>query len=332
MAGGARGVFLARLLCFYRLQTALAASHSLLYQYILNHGVADLPEYSVMGVLDGCEADYYDKNMNTTVPRQTWMAEAFDQHYWGECTITAAGFHGLIKGQLDRWLQKENQTASTHFVQGLFGCELNGTKPSGWILKLAYDGIYVLSFDKNTLVWTAHQPIAQEMKEKWNRETKMNLYFKSLLEKDCVNLWWTYYAVGNTSLIRKVIPEVSVSARDGSGWCLQCTVRGFYPQSIDVTWLKNGEHVPETRSTGLLPNEDGTYQLTTVLQFDPYDGKQYSCHIEHSSLPDGKTVPWEGKMKKDRHVGLIVAGVVVSLAIIILIYLKWRRQRDYNTV
>ncbi|XP_078422943.1 class I histocompatibility antigen, F10 alpha chain-like isoform X1 [Cetorhinus maximus] len=332
MAGGSQSMFLALMLCFYRAQTALAASHSLLYQYILSHGIADLPEYSVAGFLDGCETDYYDKNMSITVPRQQWLADAFDKRYWEGATITQAGFHGLIKGQVNNWLQKNNETANIHYVQGLFGCELNDTKPSGGILKFALDGRYAFSFDKNTLVWTAHVPTAQELEVKWNKEKKMNNYFKSLLEKDCVDLWWTYYSVGNTSLTREVPPEVSIIARDGQRCFLQCIVRGFYPQAIRVTWLKNGERVPETNSTGLLPNEDGTYQLTTTLQFDPYGGKQYSCHIEHSSLPGGKTVPWGKVNFLDKHVGLIVTGVLVLLAIIILLYIKWKRRKDYNVV
>ncbi|XP_078073757.1 class I histocompatibility antigen, F10 alpha chain-like [Mustelus asterias] len=330
MAGGVQGVFLSLALCFYRVQTV--ASHSLLYQYILSHGLADLPQYSVIGLLDGCETDYYDNTISTIVPRQKWMAEAFNKNYWEHCTITEAGFHGIIKGQFDSWLREENQTASIHYVQGLFGCELNGNKASSGILKFAFDGRYILSFDINTLVWTAHDPVAEELKAKWDKLKDMSLYFKSLLEKDCVNLWWTYYAFGNTSLTRKVIPQVSVTAREGPGWFLHCAVRGFHPQSINVTWLKNGLQVPETKSTGLLPNEDGTYQLTTTLQFDPYDGKQYCCHIEHSSLPGGKTVAWEGKMKKDKHIGLIVAVVVVLLAVIVFIYIKWRRRREYNAV
>uniref|UniRef100_UPI00398E58DE class I histocompatibility antigen, F10 alpha chain-like n=1 Tax=Pristiophorus japonicus TaxID=55135 RepID=UPI00398E58DE len=301
-----------------------AQSHSLLYYYTLNHGSADLPEYIFMELLDGCETTYYDKNMKTTVPRQRWMAEAFDKSYWDKYTITQAGFHGLIKGQVDGWLRQNNQTSSTHYIQGLFGCELNDANPSGGVLKLAYDGRFAFSFDKDTLVWTVHDSVAQTFKAKWDKETKMNRYFKSLIEKDCVDLWRTYYSIGNVSLTRKVSPEVSVIARAGDRWFLHCIVIGFYPQSINVTWLKNGEHAPETKSTGVLPNEDGTYQLTTSLEFDPYDGKQYSCHIEHSSLPGGKTVSWEGK---DKHVGLIVMCGLVSLAFVIVLICMWRRKR-----
>uniref|UniRef100_UPI00398F1195 class I histocompatibility antigen, F10 alpha chain-like n=1 Tax=Pristiophorus japonicus TaxID=55135 RepID=UPI00398F1195 len=320
-------MFLSLVLSFHCLQAALSESHSLLYYYTLNHGSTDLPGYSFLGRLDGCEIVYYDNNMKITVPREQWIAEAFDKSYWDEYTITYAGFHGLIKGQLDRWLQQNNQTSSTHYIQGLFGCELNDANPSRGLLKLAFDGRYAFSFDKDKLVWTVHDPLAQTFKAKWDKETMMNHYFKSLLEKDCVELWKAYYSIGNVSLTRKVSPEVSVVARAGDRWFLHCIVLGFYPQSINVTWLKNGEHAPETKSTGVLPNEDGTYQLTTSLEFDPYDGKQYSCHIEHSSLSGGKTVPW-GKVEKDKHVGLIVVCVLVSLAFVMVSIYMWRRRGE----
>ncbi|XP_059495352.1 class I histocompatibility antigen, F10 alpha chain-like isoform X1 [Stegostoma tigrinum] len=332
MARGSHGVLLSLVLSFYRVQQCLTDSHSLLFQYTLNHGRPDLPEYSVLGILDGCEIYYFDSNMKITVPRQKWMAEAFDKTYWEQCTITNAGFHGIIKGQADEWLQKENQTSSTHYLQGLFGCELHDANPNEGILKFAFDGRYILSFDKDTLVWIIHDKFAKEFKEKWDKETKMNHYFKSLLENDCPDLWKTYYSIGNASLSRKTPPEVSIIAKSGSYSFLQCIVIGFYPQPINVTWLKNGKPAHETNSTGLLPNEDGTFQLKTTLQFDPYDGSQYACHIEHISFPGGKTVLWEGKVKNSKNVGLIVLGVLVSLAIILIIFIWWRRQRGYNVI
>ncbi|XP_072406414.1 class I histocompatibility antigen, F10 alpha chain-like isoform X2 [Chiloscyllium punctatum] len=327
MTGGPHGVLLLLLLNVFRVQPSLTESHSLLYQYNLNHGDKDLPEYSFLGILDDCEIFYFDSNMKVTIPRQQWLVDAFDKAYWDECTITEVGFHGLIKGQADGWLQKENQTSRTHYLQGLFGCELHEATPSEGILKFALDGKYILSFDKDALVWIVHDPVAEEFKTKWDKETKMNHYFKNLLENDCIDQWKAIYFFGNASLSRKISPEVSLIAKDGHHWFLHCIVIGFYPQSINVTWLKNGKHADETTSTGLLPNEDGTFQLKTTLQFDPYDGNQYACHIEHSSIPGGKTVLWEGKVKDSNNVGMIVLAVLVSLAIIVIIFIWWRRRR-----
>ncbi|XP_051899562.1 class I histocompatibility antigen, F10 alpha chain-like [Pristis pectinata] len=325
-------MFMFILLVFFRVQVALAESHSLIYYYTMTHGTADLPEYIVVGVLDGYEIQYYDKNMEVTVPRQEWMAAAFDKSYWAGVTVTQSGFHGIIKGQVTEWLQQRNETANYHYLQGQFGCEVNDPSPNNGILKLAFDGRYAFSFDKDKLKWIVHDPIAQPFKEKWDNNVKMDHYFKSLLENDCVNLWRTYYAVGEAYLTRKVTPEVSLDARKRDRWFLYCNVSGFYPPAISVTWFRNGQRVSEMKSTGILPNVDGTYQLKSVLELDPFDGKVYSCHIDHSSLPDGKTVVWEGNSKEDRHIGLIAVCVLILLSVILggIVFLRKRRKAYEN--
>ncbi|XP_055521884.1 class I histocompatibility antigen, F10 alpha chain-like isoform X5 [Leucoraja erinacea] len=322
-----REMILFILLSFFHVQGALAGPHTLIYYYTLNHRSTHLEEYSFVGVLDGCEIQYYDNNMDIAVPRQKWMAAAFDRKYWVTDTFTETGFHGIIKGQVDEWMRRHNETAKYHYTQGQFGCQVNDHSPNVGILKLAFDGRYAFSFDKDKLKWTVHDPIAEPFKEKWDKNEKMNRYFKSLLEHDCVDYWRTYYAIGKTYLTRKVSPEVTLAARTDDHSTLYCTVFAFYPPAINVSWLQNGHHVFETKSSGVIPNNDGTYHLKSVLVYDPYDGKQYSCHVDHSSLPGGKTIIWEGNGKKDRHIGLIAVCVLISLAIGLAVIVWWRKNR-----
>ncbi|XP_055521883.1 uncharacterized protein LOC129716032 isoform X4 [Leucoraja erinacea] len=198
-----REMILFILLSFFHVQGALAGPHTLIYYYTLNHRSTHLEEYSFVGVLDGCEIQYYDNNMDIAVPRQKWMAAAFDRKYWVTDTFTETGFHGIIKGQVDEWMRRHNETAKYHYTQGQFGCQVNDHSPNVGILKLAFDGRYAFSFDKDKLKWTVHDPIAEPFKEKWDKNEKMNRYFKSLLEHDCVDYWRTYYAIGKTYLTRK---------------------------------------------------------------------------------------------------------------------------------
>ncbi|XP_072885700.1 major histocompatibility complex class I-related gene protein-like [Hemitrygon akajei] len=326
-------MFLCVVLGFFHLQVVLAMSHSLIYYYTLNHGNADLPEYSVVGVLDDCEIQYYDETMEMTVPRQRWMASAFDKSYWAKDTMAVHSIHGIINEQATEWLQQHNTTTGYHYLQGQFGCQLNENSPNIGILKLAYDGRYILSFDKDKLEWIVQDPVFQPFKKKWDKNVKMNQYFKSLLEKDCVQLCKDYYAVGKAYLTRKVVPEVFLDAHKDNSWFLRCSVFGFYPTAIRVSWFQNGQHVSETKSTGVLPNEDGSYQLRSNLGFDPSDGKEYSCHINHSSMPDGKTVIWEGSGKEDRHIGLIGVCVLMLLSAVLAGIYCWTKKRgDYESI
>ncbi|XP_051899762.1 class I histocompatibility antigen, F10 alpha chain-like [Pristis pectinata] len=319
-------MFLFMLLSFLRVQGALPDSHSLIYYYTLNHGTSDLPEFIIVGVLDGCEIVYYDKNMEILALRQERLASFFHMTQRERDTKLQNELHGIVKEEVNGWLLQLNETENYHYIQAQFGCEVNDPSPNRRILKVAFDGRYAFSFDADKLEWTVHDPVAQSSKAKWDQDVTTNNYFKTLLATQCVVLR-ILYSIVKSYLTRKVPPEVYVTARAGEHWFLHCNVFGFYPTAINVSWFRNGHRVSETKSTGILPNEDGTYQLRSVLEFDPFDGKKYSCHIDHSSLPDGKTVIWEGNRKNDKHVVLIAVLVPITLVITLAVIIWWRKYR-----
>ncbi|OCT58293.1 hypothetical protein XELAEV_18002231mg [Xenopus laevis] len=72
---------------------------------------------------------------------------------------------------------------------------------------------------------------------------------------------------------------------------LYCSVTGFYPVDIGVSWLRDGEPVPHSSNIDkdLRPwsNADGTYTLNNSLSVTPGEGQKegtYSCQVEHKSL------------------------------------------------
>uniref|UniRef100_H3AH79 Ig-like domain-containing protein n=1 Tax=Latimeria chalumnae TaxID=7897 RepID=H3AH79_LATCH len=68
---------------------------------------------------------------------------------------------------------------------------------------------------------------------------------------------------------------------------LICSIRGFYPQAISTTWLRNGEDIKsETFTTGLLPNVDKTFSLDLYVDIVESDWNEYTCQVEHSGLTE----------------------------------------------
>ncbi len=81
---------------------------------------------------------------------------------------------------------------------------------------------------------------------------------------------------------------MSLLQKDSSSLVL-CHATGFYPAEVTITWLKNGqEHYEDIILGKTLPNEDGTFQKTVILNVPPHDWKkhQYICEVEHK----GKTI------------------------------------------
>ncbi|XP_041068259.1 beta-2-microglobulin-like, partial [Carcharodon carcharias] len=94
-----------------------------------------------------------------------------------------------------------------------------------------------------------------------------------------------------------VQPEVFISRSDPNNQykplTLSCLVTGFYPVDIEVSWLRNGEVMSETLSSGVRPNHDGTHQIQKEIEINAGDEDQYSCQIEHSSLAESKLYQWD---------------------------------------
>ena len=65
-----------------------------------------------------------------------------------------------------------------------------------------------------------------------------------------------------------------------------CHATGFYPDTVKITWKRDGEEIKEEVDVGeTLPNGDGTYQKRAVLTVSPEERKrsQYTCEVEHAS-------------------------------------------------
>ncbi|MBN3299700.1 HB2D protein, partial [Amia calva] len=99
---------------------------------------------------------------------------------------------------------------------------------------------------------------------------------------------------------------------------LVCSVFGFYPKPIKVTWLRNGQTVgSDVTSTEELSDGDWYYQIHSHLEYTPESGETISCKVEHGSFPQPREVKWDPSMPgSDRNKVIIGAsGLVLGLVI-----------------
>ncbi|OCT58801.1 hypothetical protein XELAEV_18001288mg [Xenopus laevis] len=87
----------------------------------------------------------------------------------------------------------------------------------------------------------------------------------------------------------EAVPMIKISRSEEN---LYCSVSGFYPVDIGVSWLRDGKPIPHSSNIDkdLRPwsNADGTYTLNNSLSVAPGGGQNdgtYSCQVEHKSLP-----------------------------------------------
>ncbi|XP_050808308.1 tyrosine-protein phosphatase non-receptor type substrate 1-like isoform X2 [Gopherus flavomarginatus] len=85
-------------------------------------------------------------------------------------------------------------------------------------------------------------------------------------------------------------PRVSVSGtvvRAGEHSTVTCSVNSFYPESVNVTWLRDKQVVGGPETPLAQPGPDGLYSATSLLQLVPsisHADANYSCRVQHITL------------------------------------------------
>lgn len=271
-------------------------SHSLRYYYTSMSGSADFPEFIHVGVLDGLQITYYDSITMRDIPRQPWMSRALDGADWDRETQRLIDRQKLSLANVRIATKRTNSSEKgLNFLQYTSGCELSDDGVVSGVRQYAFNGRDLISFDLEHAMWVTASPAALNTKRKWNTNKADNRYKQHYTKEICIKWLREYLQYGAQTLDRKAVPEVMTYAKhtaDGQKLNLHCQATGFYPQSINVTWIREGVPIANPPSSGILPNHDGTYQIRISLLTEPGDTRQHICRVEHSSLSQAMDTTW----------------------------------------
>ncbi|XP_072497776.1 HLA class II histocompatibility antigen, DR beta 4 chain-like [Notamacropus eugenii] len=138
------------------------------------------------------------------------------------------------------------------------------------------------------------------------------------------------YDIGKPFMVdRRVQPRVTISPSktDALQHLLVCSVTGFYPSKIKVTWFKNGqEETAGVVSTGVIQHGDWTYQTLVMLEMTPQSRDVYISSVEHASLQSPISVEWRAQSESAQSkllsgIGGYVLGLIF-LSVGLIIHLK----------
>ncbi|XP_078422968.1 class I histocompatibility antigen, F10 alpha chain-like isoform X2 [Cetorhinus maximus] len=315
-------------------------TNSLTTIYMAVSGITGFPEVSKVTLVNGVQVNYHDSNSRQTIPRLQVMADGINVEFWEHLTDLSNKQSDMAGENLNTIMKNTNQTSGIHIFQWTEIVEVTEDGSMKRSMRVGFDGKDYISLEADRMRWVATNHFAVKTEEKWDSDESWNKYWKWSIEEIGVQNLKRYFEAGKEHFERKVQPEVFISRSDPNSQykplTLSCLVTGFYPVDIEVSWLRDGEVMSETLSSGVRPNHDGTHQIQKEIEINAGDEGQYSCPIEHSSLAESKLYQWEipensgDLLQLGIVVGLVIAGIFMFGRIGMFI---WKRQqRDSPSV
>nr|BAJ07299.1 classical MHC class I molecule, alpha-chain [Oryzias latipes] len=314
------------LLIFVGIHRAVAVTHSLKYFYTSSSGIPNFPEYLSVGYVDDVQISHCDSITKTSVAKQEWMKKVTDEYpdYWEEETETCLEKQQAFKESIRVTKDRFNQTKGFHVFQRMYGCEWNDeTKKVKGLEQFGYNGEDFLAFDLTTESWIAVKHQAFVTKQKWDHSKHIAEYEKSYLTTECVKWLQMYLRYQAKSLMKTVLPSVSLLQKSSSS-AVSCHATGFYPDRAELLWRRDGEEIHEGVEKGqILPNNDGTFQMSVDLQ--PPSGEdmqRYECVFQLSGVKEDVITKLEkAKIRTNEDSSsqmLIIIGVLAAVIAVIL--------------
>uniref|UniRef100_A0A3P9LWB2 Ig-like domain-containing protein n=1 Tax=Oryzias latipes TaxID=8090 RepID=A0A3P9LWB2_ORYLA len=220
-------------------------------------GVKEFPEFVGVATVDKDFVGSCSMIIHRKEPKHTVIKKFFEENskemrmYFLECQDNERFYASVIDG-----IKKHlNQKTGKHVLQQHSGCEWDDeTGETKSFNRYAYDGEDFPKLDLLKHEWTALTEKALATKLTWENN---KIFFFSV-----------------------VLPSVSLLQRSNSS-LVSCHATGFFPDMVDLFWMKDGEEFHEDVEKGeILPHNDETFQMSIYLNTSSLpltDWKKFSC-------------------------------------------------------
>ncbi|KFO80482.1 Tapasin-related protein, partial [Cuculus canorus] len=131
-----------------------------------------------------------------------------------------------------------------------------------------------------------------------------------------------------------VTPAV-VSFEGGVMATLTCTIAGYYPLDVSVSWTQKTPEddteipLPNTHFSSHQRSQDGTYSITSYLSISSATAQVpaiYSCHVSHAALAEPISVSAHLKAPEQTESERLLGAFIATIIFIIVLFIVLRRR------
>ncbi|XP_041840876.1 H-2 class II histocompatibility antigen, E-S beta chain-like isoform X2 [Melanotaenia boesemani] len=217
--------------------------------------------------------------------------------------ITIYSADGFRHYDLDRCVFNSTELKDIEFIQSYF-----------------YNKLEYIRFSSSLGKFVGYTEFGVKAAEHWNQDASLLASMRAQKEVYC------QYNIGieyQNALSKSAEPYVRLySTTPHAGRhpaMLVCSVYDFYPKTIRVSWLRDGQEVlPDL--TNEMEDGDWYYQTHSYLEDPPRPGEKISCKVEHASLKEPLIIDWDPSMPESERNKIAIGaagrtlGLIFSLA------------------
>ncbi|XP_034144437.1 H-2 class II histocompatibility antigen, E-S beta chain-like isoform X1 [Esox lucius] len=189
-----------------------------------------------------------------------------------------------------------------HSSDGVFAehnarCHFRNVDEIEYTEEIYFNKEVLLWYNGSTGIWKGDTSSKNILASYFNNDPNDHFSRRAIKDVLClVNAKALYETLKNNTVKPNVrLKSVEHSSNRHSAM-LVCSAYDFYPKTIMITWLRNGQKVnSDVTSIEEMSNGDWSYQIHSYLEYTPTAGEIITCMVEHYSLPEPQLHDW-GKM------------------------------------